>query len=163
MDPFATKLGLIFSVISIGMLMGGYISFRSTRQWLSNTAETTGKVISFMSKRSIDSFDRDYNRPKTIYYPTVRFQTNTGQTVTFTSSAGSSSPDYQKGQEVKVRYNLDNMQDAQISEFMTIWLVPMALTFIGTITLIAFFSLTFLDGAAYTYADGAWHKLPTHY
>ncbi|GAB3551857.1 DUF3592 domain-containing protein [Spirosoma fluminis] len=163
MDPFATKLGLIFSVISIGMLLGGYISYRNTRRWLANTAEVTGKVVSFTSKRSIDTFNRDRNRSQTMYYPTVRYQTTDGQTVTFTSSVGSSSPAYQKGQDVPVRYNLDNRQDAEISAFVALWLVPLVLTSIGALALVAFFGLTFVDSAAYTYADGSWQKLPTHY
>ncbi|GAB3508905.1 hypothetical protein GCM10027341_45320 [Spirosoma knui] len=137
-------LGVVFGFVGLNTLGGGLFSYQKTRKWLVNSIRTTGEVIDYAYKESVDSFDRDDNRYYTVHYPIVRYQTQMGQSVSFTSSVGSSKPSHAIGQQVGVRYVADDPQGAEIDEFMSIWLVPLVLTSLGISFSLASMALTFL-------------------
>ncbi|MFD2572236.1 DUF3592 domain-containing protein [Spirosoma soli] len=136
-------LAAVFGFIGLNMLLGGFFSYNKTRTWLANTVRTSGEVIDHVGKESVDSFDRDNKRYDIVYYPVVRYQTQTGQLVSFTSSVGSSTPSHAVGEPVGVRYVPANPESAEVDEFMSIWLVTLVLTFIGIPFSIASLALTF--------------------
>jgi hypothetical protein len=58
-----------------------------------------------------------------VYSPVVEFQVN-GQTYSFENGTASSSPEYQVGGEVQVRYDPADPNTAQINSFSARWLFP---------------------------------------
>jgi hypothetical protein len=157
MDPFARRLGAVFGLLSIGLLTGAFFSYRNTRQWLIDTDKATGRVIGIDKRQSVDrSNDRD--RYSTAYYPVVQFSGPAGQSITFRSSVGSSSPDYQVGESVSILYDRQNPDSARVDAFMSIWLVPLVLGALGVVFMIAGFSLTFFDSVTYAYTNEAWYR-----
>jgi hypothetical protein len=65
----------------------------------------------------------------------VEFQTAQGATVRFKGSTGGSSPDYETGAPVRLRYNPKNPQEAQLTTFSQFWLGPVVITAAGLIAL----------------------------
>ena len=58
-----------------------------------------------------------------VYAPVVEFEVN-GQKYSFENDNASSSPDYEIGSQVKVRYDPADPNTAQINEFSDRWLFP---------------------------------------
>ncbi|UFH57535.1 DUF3592 domain-containing protein [Spirosoma sp. KNUC1025] len=138
-----TILVAVFGFIGINMLLGSFFSYRKTSKWLAKSVRVTGEVIDHAGKESVDSFNRDEPHYDTVYYPVVRYRTQTGQTVTFTSSVGSSQPSHSIGQSVGVVYLPNELEKAEIDEFMSLWLVPVILMGIGFPMLVASLGIAF--------------------
>ncbi|WP_128544816.1 DUF3592 domain-containing protein [Larkinella soli] len=137
-----TILSAVFGFIGLNMLTGSLYSYHKTRTWLADTVRTSGEVIAHEGRESTDSFNRETKREYTVYYPVVRYRTQTGQTVSFTSSVGSSTPDHQVGEEVGVRYVPNDPGSARVDEFFSLWLVPLVLTCLGAGMIIASLGLS---------------------
>ncbi|QIP17430.1 DUF3592 domain-containing protein [Spirosoma aureum] len=157
MNPFARRLGAGFGLLGIGLLTGAFFSYRNIRQWLSDTDKATGRVIGLDKRQSVDRFN-DRDSYSTAYYPVVQFSGPSGQSITFRSSVGSSSPDYQIGESVSVLYDRQNPDSARVDAFMSIWLVPLVLGVLGIVFMIAGLSLSFFNSVTYVYTNGAWHR-----
>ncbi|GAB3704954.1 hypothetical protein GCM10027592_36870 [Spirosoma flavus] len=110
------------------MVLGSLITFQQTWTWIARSYTVTGEVIDYESQTK---YDDEKNRTTTYYHPTVHFHTQAGQDVTFTSSVGSSKRSHSIGEQVGVRYLPSDPEDAQVDEFMNLWLVPIVLIAIG--------------------------------
>ena len=74
------------------------------------------------------------------FYPIVEFKTDAGIKIRFRGSTGMVySPNYQKGQLVKVIYSRQDPWNAKIDNFEQLWLGPVSIGLFGLITLGAFF------------------------
>jgi hypothetical protein len=91
----------------------------------------TGIVVETYQSASTDSDDRN----SVSYYPVVEFQTPDGQAHRFKGSTGNSSPDFEDGARVKLRYNPNDPSEAQLVNFSQFWLGPLAITIAGMIAL----------------------------
>ncbi|WP_420149063.1 DUF3592 domain-containing protein [Spirosoma sp.] len=118
----------VFGFVGISMVIGSLITFQNTRTWIDRTDTVTGEVIDYESHAS---YDTEKNRTTTFYHPTVHFRTHGGEDVTFTSSVGSSKRSHSIGGQIGVRYLPSDPGDAQVDEFMSLWLVPIVLSAIG--------------------------------
>lgn len=78
----------------------------------------------------------DMDIPRT-HRPIVEFKTDTGQTIRFRGSTGSSSPSYRQGQSVRVIYSRQSPWNAQIDNIEQLWLGPVSVTLFGLIALVA--------------------------
>ena len=65
------------------------------------------------------------------YYPVVEFTAQGGEKHRFTGSTGSSTPDYEAGAKVEVRYDPANPSRAQIADFVQFWLGPLGVGVFG--------------------------------
>lgn len=143
-DPakFLSRLGK-FAIIPIGLLLllgAGYYVW-STKAWLARAVEVQGSVIEMLRVR--DSDNTGY-----LFAPVVRFKTVDGATVEFESSLRSNPPVYHTGQTVAVVYDPDEPRSASIRGFLTLWLMPMIMSFIGCIFLIVGAALVVMSGWA---------------
>ena len=75
-------------------------------------------------------------RYRTLYYPDIRYQTEDGKNITFTSSSGSYPSPYRKGDKVEILYDPENPLEARIMSFRSMWLFPVLFFGIGGILII---------------------------
>jgi hypothetical protein len=96
-------------------LWGAYSAVISWR--LQSSGEiTTGTVIRLEESRTSEGYC-------CVYSPVVEFQVG-GQTYSFENDTASSSPEYQVGSEVQIRYDPADPNTAQINTFSARWLFP---------------------------------------
>lgn len=137
-DPSSKIFTLIissFAVVGLGLLTGGFLSFRNTQAFFHAAISTTGSVIG--NDRHIDS-ERNIT-----YYPTVQFRTNSGRLIEFASNSGSSK--YSAiGSKVPVLYDPTHPQEARINSFFSLWGATLVLSILGgtfsTVTIAILFS-----------------------
>jgi hypothetical protein len=131
-DPniFLGRLGK-FAFIPIGLMLvlGAAWTGWSTKTWVSHAIEVKGSVIEMVRVR--DREDTGH-----MFAPVVRFQTIEGGTVEFESGLRTNPPAYRTGQTVSVLYDPDEPRSAAIHGFLSLWLMPIILGFIGTIFLV---------------------------
>ena len=96
-------------------LWGAYAAVTSWKLQTSGEI-TTGTVTRLEESKTSEGYC-------CVYSPVVEFQVN-GQTYSFENENASSSPDYQVGSEVNVRYDPKNPNTAQINTFSDRWLFP---------------------------------------
>lgn len=87
-------------------------------------------AVSISGDRSVDGTVVDLSHNGKSYRPVVEFVLPESAPVRFTSWVGSNPPAFDVGEQVRVRYNPDNPQDAVIDTYWQIWFVP---TLIGII------------------------------
>lgn len=112
---FLVVIGLI--VVAVGVLVEwNYLSF------LPGTVSTTGTILSC-------DMASNPNNGGTDCFPTVQFQAQTGQSITFKSSVGSNG--YYVGGGVTVLYHPNHPQDARLGVGMVwIWVYILGLAFV---------------------------------
>jgi hypothetical protein len=112
----ATVLGNLFFMAFC--LWGAYAAYNSYN--LSKNGETTtGIVIELEESSSTEG-------GCCVYSPVIEFEAN-GQTYTFESDSASYPPEYEVGEEVRVIYNPENPNNAQINKASERWLMPVLL------------------------------------
>lgn len=111
--------GAIFSVIGVGLLMGGGMFYGSTSTFLKTAVGADGKVVDLIPR---DSSRTENGRTvhSVSYYPVIEFPVN-GQVVKFESSTGSNPPSYSTGERVSVLYNPVAPAQAKINSFFDLW------------------------------------------
>lgn len=102
----------LLPLIGICLLIASFFVQQKTRSFLATANKTNGVVIDLA---------RTHSSHGTTYAPVVRFTSEDGTKIQFTSSAGSNPPSYSKGQKVDVFYNQTNPYDAKINSFMSLW------------------------------------------
>jgi hypothetical protein len=128
-DPtiFLNRIGK-FVLIPIGLLLfvAAAWSVWSTKSWLAHTLEVEGVVVELVRMR--DSEDKGY-----VFSPIVRFETADGETHEFQSGLRTYPPAYRTGEVVSVVYDPAVPDAAMIRSLLSLWLMPIILSFIGTI------------------------------
>lgn len=114
----------VFVVVGVGMLAGTFFLYRNTTAFLGEAKIATGTVVELRQSRSGDA---------DTYRPVVRFSTQEGEDITFTSSAGSKPPAYSKGEKVEVLYPPSLPAQARIKGFFSLWGAPAILGGLGSI------------------------------
>lgn len=107
-----------FAIIGFGMIVGSFFLYQNTTTFLKNAITTEGVVIELVRSRSSSSSSSGSSYT---YAPTVRFKTNQGTTVEFTSSTSSNPPSYSRGEQVEVLYEPIQPHSAKINSFFSIW------------------------------------------
>jgi hypothetical protein len=122
---------VIFGGMGLTALIGG-LAWGAKRIFLyKNGVAATGVVVETYQSSSTDSDGHS----SVSYYPVVEFRTSDGRTCRFKGSTGSSSPDFEDGAVVKLRYNPSDPNEAQLTNFSQFWLGPVAITAAGLIAL----------------------------
>jgi hypothetical protein len=113
----------LFLAIGFVLLVLGAVTLVRTLQFVSGAEHATGTVVEL--SRSSDS------EGTVTFHPVVRFTTAEGRTVEFVSSTGSSPPDHSAGDRVEVLYDPDDPQDARLTGFFDLWLLPLVFGVMG--------------------------------
>jgi hypothetical protein len=105
---------VIIGVVVIGFSVYSYIT---TNDFIKNAKETTGVVEDvYVKKVNFSVGNNNSNRSNSPEYcPVVAFETESGDSITFKSSSGSTNFDtYKVGKTVEVLYNPENPTKARI-------------------------------------------------
>jgi hypothetical protein len=115
----------IFSGVAVLMLLIAGISSFFNIQKLSKEQSAGGVVVDVVKRREyVNEQDRVYND---YYFPVVQFTAADGKTRQVQMSEGSSSPEYERGNQVTVRYDPEHPLDARIKSAgsgMLMWILP---------------------------------------
>jgi len=125
---------VIFSIIGLGLLVGSFFLYQNTSEFLEKAVKAEGVVIDLVRKRSSDS---------TTYAPTIRFTTNNGTMIEFTSSTSSNPPSYSRGEQVAVFYLPEQPDEAKINGFFSLWGAAVIVAGIGTVFFLVGFGMIF--------------------
>ena len=120
----SSMLGLIFGLVGIVLIAVAVSFYFHTQNFIGDSLLTDGTVIDLV-------YDDD------TAYPKVRFQTQAGEEIEFTSNAGSSPPSFHEGELVKIHYNSENPYDARIGSFFSLWGISIIFGVLGLV----FFSI----------------------
>jgi hypothetical protein len=80
------------------------------------------------------------------YSPVVEFRTMEGVTVRFTDDVGTIPPEYEVGAKVKVLYDPNDAQNAQLVSWMRLWLGPTLLIGSGLLPVLVAAFVLWLEG-----------------
>ncbi|MGA9335355.1 MAG: DUF3592 domain-containing protein [Rudaea sp.] len=117
--------GIIFLVVGLGMLTGGFFLWRSQANFVAHALHADGTVT-----------DLDYQRGskgKGTYHPVVEFSAQGGKIIHFTSSTGSNPASYSRGDHLRVLYDGANPEHASIDSFMSNWFGTLMLGGLGLV------------------------------
>jgi hypothetical protein len=119
-------ISIVFAVIGLGLLLGALALGVNTRKFIATAKHAEGTVTELIQKRDSDDGSITFT-------PIVRFETDGGASVSFTSSFSSNPPSYSVGETVGVLYAPDDPNDARINGFGSLWLGPLILGGLGTV------------------------------
>ncbi len=105
----------------------GYQHWQVSRALVDSSVETEGTIVRnapYMSTKAGKS-------SSLMYFPEVRFSTQDGRTVQFTSSVTSRADHYQPGDKVRVYYQADKPENAFIGSFGHLWSVALIFALSG--------------------------------
>ena len=127
-------LGL-FLMVGIGLIIGGVCLAFGTWRFIRRSVIISGVVIRMEGYK--------------VQAPIVQFTTQEGEVITFTHPVASKPPSYHAGQAIKVRYQPSRPHAAQINSFASLWIMPLAMFFIGSVAtvLIGFIWLGIVTGS----------------
>jgi hypothetical protein len=114
----------LFPAIGALLLVGAFFLWNNTRQFVAKAVTSQGTVVDLIEQRDSDG---------TTYSPVVRFSTPGGREITYTESFSGNPAPYDVGDTVEVLYSSDQPGKGRIKGFMSLWMGPVILTFIGTI------------------------------
>lgn len=127
---------IIFLVVGLGIMAGGGFFYKDAKKFLESSEEAQGVVLRNEYSRSGDSGS---------YYPIIKYETGSGQEVTFRGNVGSSPASYSPGEKVDVLYKSEKPTNARIKSFMGLWALPTFLSIFGAVfALIGFLPLFFI-------------------
>ena len=134
--PF-TGLRLFLHLVWIGLLIIGIIYAYGSWQLTTQGASTTGTVVNMNQSQEDDG---SYT-----FAPTVQYQVD-GNPYRYQSHNYSNPPAYQVGQTVSLVYQKDHPEQARISNFVELWLLPLIVIpmAVGTAALTFFFTSLFM-------------------
>lgn len=118
--------GCLVPLAGLFFLAAGIFFGRDTLLFLPGTVTAQGTIIAC----SYDETDPQSSACS----PTVRFLTQSGQTLTIHSPFGSSS--FSSGQSVQIRYHPNTPQDGRIDSFESMWAISLSCIGSGLLVLI---------------------------
>ena len=123
----ASRLALpgIFLAAGLAMLSGAGHDALQTRHDIAVGTTADGAVTDLIAGSGSDG--------DTVYYPRVRFVTQSGDVIEFTSSSGTSPPAFEVGEAVSVLYEPTSPGNARINSFFQLWLLPIILGGMGSV------------------------------
>lgn len=123
----------LFALIGIGLLVGAFLSYRHTQDFIAQAVTAQGRVIDLHVSRSTRRDSNNNSRESITYYPIVEFTDRNGQSISFQSNTGSYPASYDRGDLVEVLYLPNKPRDASINSFGSLWLATIFLSSFGVI------------------------------
>jgi hypothetical protein len=133
---------LVFSGVAVLMILIALISSAMNISALMQERSAPGRVVDVVLRREyVNEQDRIIQE---YYFPVVDFTADDGRQRKVQMSVGSSSPEYETGDEVTVLYNPQHPLDARIKSFGSsamMWLVPaitgvLGFAFLGAVLMV---------------------------
>jgi hypothetical protein len=115
----------IFGLVALGF---GYFLLMDTLKFLPGTLSAQGVITKCR-------YGRDKDGNATGCRPTIRFTTQSGQSITIAPSESSSF--FHVRDTIAVRYHPETPEDGRTDTFLSTWLLPLVCTGFGLITLLA--------------------------
>lgn len=112
----------VFLSIGLAILLGSWMAYKSSRDFLEKAVSTQGTVVDFVKVRGSSS---------TTFRPVVQFITGQGQEVEFISSTGRSRPSFTVGQQVDILYLPENPEDAKFNNYSDLWSIALVTGVMG--------------------------------
>jgi len=140
MTPMNIAITSVLVIALILLAIAFFVHLR-TQSFLKSTVIADGEVIELVHSRA-GGMDSSFN--STTYKPRVQFQTQSGETIEFTSSSGSSPARYSKGEKVNVVYSPSNPQEATIRSFFSLRGIEFIFALLGLIFLLVGILLGFI-------------------
>jgi Protein of unknown function (DUF3592) len=107
---------VVLSITLVLFSIAGYF-FYETYTIIEISKKAQGHVTQITPRSS----QNNIGRAEILFYPSVKFTTNKGQTITFESTFGNHIPTRVLGEKVMVLYNPDAPKQAQIDTFIEVW------------------------------------------
>ena len=127
-----------FSIIAGVMLLVCFISSGSAISTLMKEKSAPGRVVDVVVRREYENVQdrivRDY------YFPVISFTADDGRSRTIQLDTGSSSQDYEKGDQIMVLYDPQKPLNARIKSFSSsamMWILPVITGILGFSFLVA--------------------------
>jgi hypothetical protein len=114
LDQIWELIDVMFAVGGPVLIVYGIASFIHTRYFVRQCAETSGEVIRLERSQYPDEYGYSYA-------PVFSFTAADGRSFTVTSKVSSSPPGFAEGEQVRVRYDPSNPNDARIHTFFQTW------------------------------------------
>ncbi|MFN8346279.1 MAG: DUF3592 domain-containing protein [Spirosomataceae bacterium] len=105
--------GSVFVLIGVSFMAFTWHLYKGDRAFMQHSSPTMGIVV--RSERVSPE------RGAVSYYPVVAFQTSGGRKYEFRNGIGNSRPIYKDGEQVPVRYEMQNPAKAKIAGFWELW------------------------------------------
>jgi hypothetical protein len=120
-------LGIGLPFMGAGLVMIGlaYFFFARTRRFLHTAVDTTGTVVNLIESSGSEG--------GTVYQAVVAFKTAEGRDVQWTESMASNPPAGQVGDEVPVKYDPSDPDEARIAKPFRLWFLPGLFGLLGVI------------------------------
>ena len=115
----------IVLAVGVALLIGGGFWLQSTRDFMAKALSADGTVL-----RNEESDSSD-DSPS--YHAVIDFTDQSGRTITYTDSVGSSPPMYSTGDKVTVLYDPLDSASAMIDRGIWNWLVPLLIAALGAL------------------------------
>lgn len=131
-------LTVFTGIAALMLLIAGVASFFNIQK-INHEESAPGKVVDMISRREyVNEQDRVVQE---YYYPVIEYISADGKRHSVQLNEGSSSPEYEKGDEVTVLYNPDRPLDARIKSFGSaalMWILPgitgiLGIAFLGAV------------------------------
>ncbi len=135
MTPFA--FSILTTLAGLALCAAAIFTFFRQRARLSHWELVQGTVTELLPIRASGEYllsktDKGFKvQPKYRYRPVVRFKPHKGRSVTFTSNLSVRPAPYAVGALVKVLYNPEDPQQAQINSFANLWFSTLMFAFFG--------------------------------
>lgn len=117
----------IFTFIGIAMLVGAFLVYQNTSEFIASALKAEGHVIDFNANRSSNS--------STTYAPVIKFVASDDKEYKFVSSVSSNPPSYDVGEVVEILYRESNPNDAQVNGSFSLHFGGLMLGILGSVFL----------------------------
>jgi hypothetical protein len=118
----AAVMGIVFAVLGLALIVGAGVIFFRQRKARASAVQASGEVV---------ALERHQGQRGWLYYPVVEFEAASGQKARFESEVGSNPAGYSAGQQVKVLYQPDAPEKAEIDSFTSLYYYPGCLLVMG--------------------------------
>jgi hypothetical protein len=130
-EEVSVGLSVIFVAVGAAMSLSAGRRFLEQRTFLHRSEVATGVVVELVERSDGDDTAR---------FPKVRFRTSSGSEVTFESEASSPAM-LQVGGTVRVRYQRDQPQKAELASFSALWGTTLLFAMLGVVFLFVGFGI----------------------
>jgi len=128
----------VIAAVGGSLCVGGIVGMIAKALWLLRTEKTVGVIFDHKTYASQAS-------TRLRYSAMLRYQIPAGETYTLTSRVSWGKPLYEIGAEMPVVYNPRDPKNAEIADFLNLWMLDAGLVFEGVLLLvmIGVYTLTF--------------------
>ena len=113
-------ISLLFLIVGLGAIFFSYISFAGSQKFIKNSISADGTVVDIVQQMEHSETNGQTTTNYT-YAPKISFTASDGKQYTFVSSTSSNPSPYHDGQIIKILYDPQNPNNAEINSFFDLW------------------------------------------